>query len=95
MSHTPGPWEVGLDPDGELAIVTAEARDICTVEKYYEDYEGNAQLIAAAPNMLKALDRARLLLQRAATRIRVFSHLSNPKATDTLAEEIETFLENS
>jgi hypothetical protein len=52
--HTPGLWEVGHDGSG-APIITFEARDIATVEAYYKDAEANARLIAAAPDLLEAL----------------------------------------
>ena len=68
MSHTPGPWFVSMEPDqdedgwmgvgvydcdgGVYAVVDDEpetiARPFC---------EANARLIAAAPEMLEALER--------------------------------------
>jgi hypothetical protein len=67
--HTPGPWYVGINesvidsPAGEkfLGIGTDGERTICRVSQLAtqdaED-EANAQLIAAAPDLLIACQRA-------------------------------------
>lgn len=70
--HTPGPWvaEIRL----AQATVTAENGDIVadiardpqsTSEQTYDDttIEANARLIAAAPELLAALDNCRSLLE--------------------------------
>jgi hypothetical protein len=51
--HTPGPWVVGYT--AETATVDAECRMICELENYYGDEDANAKLIAAAPDLLEAL----------------------------------------
>ena len=63
-THTPGPWKVELgsyDPhtDRYPPVVTAECRDVCTVEDTYDDGEANARLIAAAPDLLAVCERLR------------------------------------
>lgn len=68
MSHTPGPWhwdsdEVKGDPYGRVRFrVTTTGKTITQV--YYSSYEGgltnavdDARLIAAAPDLLAALER--------------------------------------
>ena len=65
--HTPGPWHIGSG-NGEGSIFADSGRTrleiggttlypICQVNRKWEDEEdeANARLIAAAPNMLKAL----------------------------------------
>jgi hypothetical protein len=47
---TPGPWRTDYDGHGAISIETEDARQIC----YVRD-EDNARLIAAAPEMLNAL----------------------------------------
>lgn len=73
--HTPGPWAVGdLDQNGQR-IVRGEHIEICTcwhhsVGSIEKEMEANAQLIAAAPDLLKALQKiadARLSDQPAAS----------------------------
>ena len=69
MSHTPGPWVI--DYEGTTGHIKAFVRDKTpTVCKYGTDYRGerhsalelehqdaaNARLIAAAPDLLKALE---------------------------------------
>jgi hypothetical protein len=64
MSHTPGPWNVcELDfraiegPDGRIiADIRAPAR---------ENGREDARLIAAAPDLLKALEKAWIFIQTA------------------------------
>ena len=73
-THTPGPWEVSTDPDGngtykirehvdaELEIErqadqeTDEAKADSLYAKQNELREANARLIAAAPDLLIALE---------------------------------------
>ena len=54
MKYSPGPWEVGINPDGDLNVHTGDAHCI-----YIGNMEGtcatchaNARLIAAAPELL-------------------------------------------
>ena len=67
--HTPGPWEVRTD--GELFAICGPAKWIVTVDvdeegnialqdgtSEYEVNQANANLIAAAPDLLAALERA-------------------------------------
>ena len=61
QQHTPGPWEV-QQPGTITLSVAAENKTypICIVYKYlFVDQEAmaNANLIAAAPELLEALDR--------------------------------------
>ena len=54
--HTAGPWEAKLEPEYVPAQVWAEGRQVAEV--YGETREAraaNARLIAAAPELLKAL----------------------------------------
>lgn len=57
MTHTPGPWEVtdyGVEFEGarfgEVAFVVSKERE------QFEATEANARLIAAAPDLLSALE---------------------------------------
>lgn len=67
-THTPGPWRMGRvqDPKNVAWYVTPQPKllaDVCVVEfacdtaRPIEEHEANARLIAAAPEMLEALDR--------------------------------------
>lgn len=53
--HTPGPWKywngIILDHNGDMD----EGKQVCIVSKYGEEHDANARLIAAAPEMLEAL----------------------------------------
>lgn len=63
MKHTPGPWSVGDRPAGEWWHIYAGNQSICTAhatsKKHApvcaEMFRANAILIAAAPELLKAL----------------------------------------
>lgn len=65
--HTPGPWEVGDGSDrnlfcgsGDILGKTKRGRAvIARVNPGLKDYEANARLIAAAPEMLEALIHVR------------------------------------
>ena len=54
-NHTPGPWYVGgdmvwsFDDDGEIAVVIR-------VHERDQEFEANSRLIAAAPDLLEALE---------------------------------------
>lgn len=58
LRHTPGPWIKRTNPDdkGQLWIDSAEGSPITDL-KDNGMQEGNADLIAAAPDMLEALVR--------------------------------------
>jgi len=50
--HTPGPWKVG---GTRITVYTQDGLTIATAKRYDGlDAEANAQLIAAAPELLKA-----------------------------------------
>jgi hypothetical protein len=57
MEHTPGPWTV----DG--SDVHASGFIVAQVSWRLEEWEANARLIAAAPELLKALEPFAALLQ--------------------------------
>ena len=66
MTHTPGPWKVDKNHKGFVNIrrdVNSYTSDIATVWDFYaENYESNTSLIAAAPDMLEALEGAKWLI---------------------------------
>jgi hypothetical protein len=55
-THTPGPWMLGKSCDGFLTV-TDGSKTICTVGEadLFPEIELDAHLIAAAPQLLKAL----------------------------------------
>lgn len=62
--HTPGPWELGnvyeLSPSGRCRQIVAEDGKVCLVYGIEDaDCKANAKLIAAAPELLTALQRIR------------------------------------
>lgn len=57
-SHTPGPWFVGGETDhGEILICSDARPTICAVDPGAREWctQANARLIAAAPDLLDAL----------------------------------------
>lgn len=55
--HTPGPWTYLRNPEGTRWIIDAGAfHAIAATAGYEPDNEANARLIAAAPEMLDALE---------------------------------------
>jgi hypothetical protein len=57
MTHTPGPWAVGLRAD--QTIYTKDLLRVATVECPRKEWKANARLIAAAPDLLEALEMVR------------------------------------
>jgi hypothetical protein len=59
MPHTPGPWEVHHWGDNEGDIHGSDGKVVCVMRDgatpQEEDWEGDARLIAAAPEMIAAL----------------------------------------
>ena len=59
--HTKGPWEHhdnGVVTAKTATVQIASTRSIARIAPKREECEANARLIAAAPDLLKALDRA-------------------------------------
>ena len=67
MRHTPGPWEFVFDvaytsgqhpePDYEYARISSDKRfNIAKIYPDSEEWRANARLIAAAPDLLAALE---------------------------------------
>ena len=56
--HTPGPWAVERDAEGRLHVVEGDFLDVAEVGYLSgPDPEANARLIAAAPELLEALEQ--------------------------------------
>lgn len=69
VKHTPGPWEcgeIGFDPTLAKRTRTLRAGAVILgeldswLDRYAAESEANARLIAAAPEILKALKRVRV-----------------------------------
>lgn len=57
--HTPGPWEVRQGKEvGNTVYVSSDKGQICTGVNGFESRIPNARLIAAAPELLEALEVA-------------------------------------
>lgn len=62
-THTPGPWRVG--PVDDTIVTDAAGKEVAAIDGDYNDpdtwplMEANARLIAAAPDLLAALRRAK------------------------------------
>jgi hypothetical protein len=57
--HTPGPWVIGPDEEYDPAVcVSGDGFDICTAWSGYFAANANAKLIAAAPDLLEALEQS-------------------------------------
>ena len=60
--HTPGPWIAGRAHSGMKAVILANdtvghAFNLATLNMQYDERDADAALIAAAPDLLAALDR--------------------------------------
>lgn len=65
MKHTPGTWHVGRNANERLCVWHGANR-IATIEHFpHSGNEANARLIAAAPEMLKALRWTRQTIHQA------------------------------
>ena len=60
-AHTKGPWMAASNPSSVVGwpVVAPHAtgRSVCNVTTGHEDAAANARLIAAAPELLEALER--------------------------------------
>lgn len=57
--HTPGPWRI--DPRAACRVVAGENDTVASAgcqSNLADQYEANARLIAAAPDMLEAIQKA-------------------------------------
>ena len=58
--HTPGPWIIGrwdLMPQNHIRIHTTDDLFIAELGEFADNREANARLIAAAPELLEALQK--------------------------------------
>jgi len=69
MKHTPGPWEYDPgDKNSDPVVVGSDCHEIAFIYKYRQDKsvtETNARLIAAAPELLEALELSEQAIQAA------------------------------
>jgi histidinol-phosphate/aromatic aminotransferase/cobyric acid decarboxylase-like protein len=66
-THTPGPWHRNISADGKYPTVFAGRNQhvaVASQQKDSAETEANISLIAAAPDLLAALQRAAALLAR-------------------------------
>ena len=59
--HTPGPWHV--NDDGHIDSAFGAIAEIVGVDNPDDETKPNANLIAAAPDLLRELDKARAALK--------------------------------
>ena len=58
--HTPGPWKIGMSLSGKPTIYTeVDFKSVAWVDHDRSESDANAKLIAAAPELLEALDELR------------------------------------
>ncbi|ALN73566.1 hypothetical protein [Aureimonas sp. AU20] len=55
ITHTPGPWHVAMRQRIGITVRAAEEKPIADIWQNGDDPMANARLIAAAPDLLKAL----------------------------------------
>lgn len=84
--HTPGPWKASHDglkvfnPEGPLTFVIAEMNTkVCSTAPFLAEQAANARLIAAAPELLAALEIAYRHIDMNALRI---SHCKDAAAIE-------------
>lgn len=63
--HTPGPWKVGSTIALRHRVIDGKANEVATMKGEFElEKQANAHLIAAAPEMLEALENALAWIDR-------------------------------
>jgi hypothetical protein len=84
MRHTPGPWlrcktTIYKDPTGNYEWIATTSRSIGGMPENQELEEANANLIAAAPEMLEALEHVmqKLLQERQEVWEHEIAHLAH------------------
>jgi len=55
-THTPGPWKVDADERSVIAAPNGEWVAQVITQRHLDEKRANAKLIAAAPNLLAALE---------------------------------------
>jgi hypothetical protein len=75
MEHSPGPWTVRKSGTGRTAIVAADNLEVAFIFRNKRFGAGNAGLIAAAPDLVEALER-------------ILPSIEDPKLADIAAEAI-------
>jgi len=58
INHTPGPWVIGKQDHDVVMVDTTSGTAICDVYVDSDERPANARLIAAAPDLLEALEAA-------------------------------------
>lgn len=83
LPFTPGPWTLEVSKYNPAAILLSPTREaIARIAQALPDHPGNAKLIAAAPDLFEALERASVTLGGLSAGM--------PIAADKLAEVIAT-----
>ena len=63
MKHTPGPWNISDYQENQVQITDSTGtRTLAVLDKVDAQYQSNAQLISAAPDLLDALIDAQAYL---------------------------------
>jgi hypothetical protein len=88
MSHTPGPWKIGTPPpNGEQTIGNSQGLMVAVATTGFNvPTLANAQLIAAAPELLEALEELYHLIDDAHDGDRVFTFELAQKAKAAIAK---------
>lgn len=93
--HTPAPWTVGEYDENELAVVTTEHTVALLDQAYFckrlspSECIANAQLIAAAPEMLAALEKLLSVIDThlsASDKMHAFNRFAVVEAEQALAK---------
>jgi len=58
MTHTPGPWTQNIGPTHPHYQIVCKGERIASVEDHTAQTGSNARLIAAAPDLLEACEKA-------------------------------------
>lgn len=64
MAYTPGPWRTYRDKNQRVSQIMSNNGRICTIHPSDANGEANARLIAAAPELLEALEICRKAITR-------------------------------
>jgi len=93
MSHTPGPWVIVSDDEGRCFINSGgviKAVVATCDQPVSAEHAANARLIAAAPDLLEALEAALNDLDHAYNGAENFAVLAKSKARAAIAKARET-----